>query len=56
MKTLKNIPLYLLIVILFTVFTVGISGGFSQEDNLAFYICGSFWGIIWMPVLGSRDN
>ena len=55
MKNLKNISLYAFIVFLFTVFTVGISGGFSQEDNLAFYICGSFWGIIWMPVLGSRE-
>ena len=57
MKNLKNILLYILIVILFTIFTVGIGGGFSSpESNLAAYICGSFWGIIWLPVLTSRDN
>ena len=55
MKNLKNISLYIIIVVLFTVFTAGITGGLSHEDNLTTYICGSFWGIIWFPVLISRD-
>ena len=55
MKTLKNISLYILIVLLFTVFTTGITGGLSHGDSLTLYICGSFWGIIWMPVLGSKE-
>ena len=55
MKIVKNILLYFLIVSLFTVFTAGITGQFSHEDNLTMYICGSFWGLIWFPVLISRE-
>ena len=54
MKTIRNISLYILVVVLFTVFTTSITGGFSYEDNLTMYICGSFWGIIWIPVLTSK--
>ena len=56
MKTINNISTYLLVVVLFSIFTLGVTGGlsmdFSGNDILVVHsIVISFWGLIWLPLL-----
>ena len=56
MKTINNIGTYLLVVVLFSIFTLGVTGGlstdFSGNDILVVHsIVISFWGLIWLPLL-----
>ena len=53
----NNIVLYIFVTLLFTIFTLGVGGGITSEgvDNTSLCIIGSFWGIIWLFILGIEE-
>ena len=55
-QIIRNVILYTFISLLFTIFTLGVGGGITSEgiDSAALCVVGSFWGIIWLPVLGTE--